>query len=228
MQRLMLFIVTITLGVFVMISPAHAQSAGTATFTLDPDEGVVIQGKEFSIDVILRSGGNTLSSARLGMEFDPSMLEVTKVQYDSLDQSTGSLFCQFPETSGQYVVDNDQGIIVVTGIASGTNECPYFSQAEGIFARIFFEPLDTGTTTISFIVGNQATASAITDNKSPPQPVLTAQPASASYTIIASEPTPTAPLPNTGLLSNGLLAVSVVLALGGIIAVFWQTRKQSN
>lgn len=185
------------MGVFICnigLSPVYAQTV-TATFQLKPASGTHKVNDKFTVQIQLKStASKRVSYARSILTFDPTMLEVS----DSVQH--GSIFCNYPSDSANYIADNTQGLLMITGISSGTSSCAYpeLTATPVTFAQVTFTAKKAGNADVSFIFNGQQgdNVSGIVDTNSPPQFIMTS-PQDASFTITTSTttttPTPTEP-----------------------------------
>ena len=114
------------------ISTAHA--SGAATFSLSPTNTSVSTGDSFSLSVMVDPSGESLDTARVEIEFDESLLEVTAFDLGSL----------FPYVSPSNEIDNTAG-----ELSQGAFKFGDPVESSGTFGTITFRALTSGTATIS-------------------------------------------------------------------------------
>lgn len=196
------------------IAPVAAQTI-TATFVLSPASKSVKVGQTFTVDVNITATSNKrISYGRAILAFDPTLLQMTQsVQH-------GSLFCNFPSDNSNYIADNSQGIIMVTGTATGTGDCPFpeITDNPDLFVRITFKAKKAGTADVQFLFNGQDAAgfSGIKDTNSPPQFIMTT-PQDAQYKITSTAATPTtAPPDDLGVDPRILIAIAFGFVIVGL------------
>ena len=213
MNRLVRIFSAIMLALYVAalaILPVSAQSV-TATFVLSPRTKTVVKDSTFDVTINLKStGSKRVSYARAILVFDPTLLEIPQAV------EAGNLFCNYPTDEGNYVADNTEGQLMITGIATGETNCPFpeLNTTNKLFARVTFKAKATGKADLSFMFnGREADGmSGVMDSNSPPQFIMST-PQDGTYTIVTSLSTPTPKPPsNLGVDPRIVLGVAVVIA----------------
>jgi len=196
----------------------RAQSAN-ATFVLSPASRSVAVGSTFEVQIKLRaSGTKKVSYARAIIAFDPSELEITQ----PIEHS--DLFCNFPTDSANFYANNVEGSIMITGISTGTQSCPYpeLTTSDSSFATIVFRAKKASTADVAFIYNGQQNDnfSGILDVNSPTQFIMTA-PQDGRYTLGSSStptPTPNPTVPDTGIDPiTGVVAVAIFSFIAAVV-----------
>lgn len=179
-------------SLFFAISPIFAQSTQqTAAMTLNPQNPTINPGQTVNVVVSLSSSTPKQASyAKAVLQFDPEILEIT-------DVVAGSIFCTYPTDSASYASDNTQGVIMVTGFSDGTTDCAYpqLTATQATFFTVQFRGRKAGASDLQFRYSgtNDVQNSAIMDNNSPTQFILTT-PTNGEITV-SSGVTPTTPIP---------------------------------
>ncbi len=114
------------------ISTVHA--SGAATFSLSPTNTSVDTGDSFSLSVLIDPSGESLDTARVEIEFDAALLEVTAFDLGSL----------FPYVSPSSEIDNTAGELSQGAFKFGTAVT-----SSGTFGTVTFRALSSGAATIS-------------------------------------------------------------------------------
>lgn len=198
---------------FLSMSPVAA--ATTTTFVLSPATKKVLVNSTFDVDIkITATAAQKINYARAILVFDPTELEITQAV------QAGSMFCSYPTDESNYIADNTQGQLMITGSATGAANCAYpeVTSAGTLFAKVTFKAKKSGTADLSFMFnGNLADdMSGITDTNSPPQFIMTA-PKDGKFTVVTSFATPTPKPPgNLGVDPRIIMGVAV-----GIMFVGW-------
>lgn len=201
----------------------RASYAAGPSLSLYPETGYAALNKDFSVDIMLDTGGEDTTTTRAVFRFDPDKLQVVEAQH-------GDLYCQYPED--EYTVDNEGGWVMLTGFCLD----PYYNSGSspGVFGRITFKPLIEGTVTMNFEFDgdDKEWKSIVKDNGSPPQNMLTNDPSGGTYTVVSSMPSSsgtagtTGKLPGVGIFDNNVVVWGLVLVslAGSVLLVEWGIR----
>jgi hypothetical protein len=201
--------------------PVSAQSV-TATFALSPRTKKVVKNSTFDVSVNVKStAAKEISYARAVLVFDPTMLQIPQAV------EAGSMFCNYPTDEANYIADNTEGQLMITGLSTGEAGCAYpeVTSSGSLFVRVTFKAIKTGTAELSFMFnGREADGmSGITDTNSPPQFIMST-PQDGAYTIVNSlVTTTTAPPGNLGV--DPRIVIGVAIGLAGI-GWFLYPRKE--
>jgi len=192
--------------------PVSAQSV-TAKFVLSPRTKTVVKDATFDVTInITATATKEISYARAVLVFDPTMLEIPQAL------EAGTMFCDYPTDEFNYVADNTQGQVMITGRASGEVTCPYpaVNSTGTLFARITFKAKKTGVVDFSFLSNGQLVdnMSAIADTSSPALFIMS-DPSDGKYTILSSA-TATTPVPPGNLGVDPRIVVALAVAVGGV------------
>lgn len=209
--RLVSLILVTVMSMTYVVLPVAAQSV-TASFVLSPRTRSVPLNGTFDVSITMRATApKQVSYARVVLFFDPTSLEIAD------DLQAGSLFCNYPVDQSNYIADNEQGQIVITGISTGQAGCsfPELTTTEVVFAKVTFKAKKNGSTNVSFMYNGRLEdeMSAITDTNSPPQMIMSA-PQNGTYAIGSSATTPPPPPDNLGVdprILIGVAATTMVL-----------------
>jgi len=170
-------ILTLILVGFVFVSPTKA--ASEPAFSLYPSGGVVTnKNNGFTVDVMIDSGGEALTSARFVITYDPEYVRLKKAEKNN------ALFAQWPDDETS--IDNTNGVVMLTGFSqSGTDTLYTTKTTPEVMARLSFEVIKLGKTTLDweFSGSDDSFKSVMLTDGSPPQNVLKTKPASATFTI---------------------------------------------
>lgn len=133
----------------------------------------------FTVDVIVNSGGQALTSARFVVTFDPKVLQLTKAEKNN------TLFAQWPDDES--TIDNTNGVVMLTGFSqTGTDTLYTTSNSTGdVMARLTFKILKTGDTILDweFSGANEDFKSVLLTSGSPPQNILKTKPKAVTFSI---------------------------------------------
>lgn len=206
------------------ILPVSAQSV-TATFVLSPKTKTVVKNTNFEVTINIKgTGTKKVSYARAVIFFDPTMLEIPQAL------EAGSLFCNYPTDAANYIADNEEGQVLITGIATGESGCPFpdVTTSNSLFARVTFKAKKTGTANLSFAYNGELAddMSGITDSNSPPQFIMTT-PQDGKYTIVTSLSTPT-PEPPDNLGADPRIIIGAAVVIMGIGWYFYPRKSQTQ
>ncbi len=189
----------------IFVSPTLAAEP---SFSIYPAGGIVTNKNEgFTVDVMIDSAGEELTSARFVITFDPTYLKLVKTEKNN------ALFAQWPEDGAS--IDNTNGVVMLTGFSqSGTDELYTTGSSPDIMARLNFQVLKVGKTSLDweFTGSDDTFASVMLIEGSPPQNVLKTKPTSVTFTI-QNEIVNTAIAWNKYLLVGGL----ILILFGGLI-----------
>lgn len=171
--------ITILASFFLCIFFATPVKAADPSFSLYPSGGVITnKSKGFTVDVLVNSGGQKLTSARFVITFDPKFLQVTYAGRNN------ALFAQWPDDEAS--IDNTNGVVMLTGFSqSGTDTLYTTGTSSDIMARITFKVLKEGKTTLDweFSGADEDFKSVLLTEGSPPQNILKTKPSAAKFTI---------------------------------------------
>jgi hypothetical protein len=219
-----LFLLSVNRNLFLDFFPdplgnIYAQEESEPTFKLYPPGGRVLNKDQgFVVDVLIDTAGREIISANFSLLFDPDVLQVKKAERNN------TLFSQFPED--QASIDNNNGVIYLTGFTqSGTDSLYKTEENPDIFARITFQVLEVGETTLDWEYGDNANfGTGIYVDGSPPQNILRSKPDSAIFTIGDEVLNPSNL--NTGFtVDKYIIVTGVVLLLFGGFMVFTKPRS---
>lgn len=186
--RLLSILLLVVYTASLAILPVSAADT-TATFVLSPRTKTVLVNSTFEVTINIKATATKkISYARAVVFFDPTLLEIPQAL------EAGSMFCNYPTDGANYVADNAEGQIVITGTATGAADCefPDVTTSNSLFARITFKAKKTGTANLSFMYNGRLAddMSGITDTNSPPQ-LMMSTPQDGSFKIVSSMSTPT-------------------------------------
>jgi hypothetical protein len=119
---------------FATIVPTFA--AGTATLSLNPANSTVPAGKNFTVSIVLNTGGAQTSGADVMISFDSQKLYLT-------DITAGTTYDQYVGKT----IDNSKGTAAISGLASSTSKL--FS-GTGTFATLNFQAKSGGNAAVTF------------------------------------------------------------------------------
>ncbi len=201
----------ILLGIF-FVSPIKASDPA---FSLYPAGGVVTnKNNGFTVDVMIDSGGEALTSARFVITYDPEYLQLKKAEKNN------ALFAQWPEDETS--IDNTNGVVMLTGFSQSGTDTLYTTENEPeVMARLSFEVLKLGKTTLDweFSGSDDNFKSVMLTDGSPPQNVLETKPSAATFTIEKE-------IVNTAIAWNRYVLIGgLVLILFGAFMMFSQPRR---
>ncbi len=214
-----LFITILTVGLF--FANTAFTHAATATFSISPSKGTVKTGNSFTMDVLIDTQSQPVLLARSVLTFDPTLLKVTKAQYNA------SLFCVYDSTKQS--IDNTNGVIALEGFCqSGTSQLYKTDGNPDVFARITFQTKKAGTAVIDwqFSGSDQAFKSVIMQDGSPAFNILS-KPSKVTYTIGGTNGG--GGVPNTGFfLSWSLITLGIVCILSCVVYVNYMKKNRIN
>lgn len=200
--------------VFTMFLPLSNIFATEPMFSIYPSGGSVGSGN-FTIDILLDSGGESLTSARFTITFDPEYLEITKAERNNV------LFDQWP--ADETTIDNEYGVVMLTGFTqSGVGTLYKTGNAPDILARLTFKTLRKGTTSIDWEYSGEHALfkTSLMKDGSPPTNVLDSKPRLATFSI-GGVINPQTAIP----LDKIILVLGIVLILFGGLMVFAKPRN---
>lgn len=236
MNRVIGKIVFILCGLILTAALGCSQvNAAGPQISLYPNSGYAVLNKDFAVDIMIDTEGESTTETHVVLKFDQSKIQVTKAQQ-------GDLYCQYPDDG--YSVNNTQGTVQLSGFCLD----PYYqtsSQAE-IFGRITFEPLVEGEVKIDFEFDGTEDEwkTYVKNNGSPPQNILTDFPEGGTYTVVSQVPSGTSSssssgskLPGVGIFDNKLMIFGYALVGSGLLVLvgsyifkkvrnFWSSRDE--
>jgi len=115
------------------------------TFSFYPDGGIVESKEEgFIVDVLVDSGVEQVSKARMTITFDPEVVRLRKAMRNEI------LFEEWPKDES--TTDNAEGVIMLTGYTSSTGTLGSYSTSTqpDVFARLEFDIVDSSAEDITF------------------------------------------------------------------------------
>jgi hypothetical protein len=181
----------------VVLTPGTVQFKPTepTSVRLAPDAIALTPGQEFSIDVWLNSAYTT-RGAQLGLEWDPKLVEVTKVDEGEFFRSWAVGHSETTVVVPGVKIDNDRGQLIPVGISLMGGVATDGPQSNGVLATIHgrAKPGASGTTRLRLDgVEVVAVLPSVID---PAHGDLQSLPAVAvADTMISVGPSPTAPSP---------------------------------
>lgn len=200
-----LFLLFILLG----ISPVLAYGV-SPNFYLYPSNGTIADSsKGFTVDVLLESAGESITSARFAIRFDPTQIQVTKASKNN------SLFDQWPEDES--TIDNGRGMVMLTGFTqSGGSKSLYITDGDpDVMARLEFEVITEEKEDIVLTFEHSGIEelfkSSIMTEGSPPQNVLLSRPSEGIYTLSGFKSPSTAIDPSHIGIVVGLVLIGIGL-----------------
>jgi hypothetical protein len=192
--------------------------AVSASFDVLPEKNPVAVGETTNVNVFLNTSGNAATLARIVLTYDPDVVQVTDAKY-------ATLFCTYPDDEASFFVDNEEGIVKVTGFCE---DDPVQNNTYELFAKITFKGRAAGKTDIkaAFSTAGGVNESAVYDDKSPPQNVLTVEPSKIVFGVGVPS---NAPIPGTAIDRSWLFILSIAIFVIGIGAfVFLQTQNKAK
>lgn len=146
--------------------------AAEPSFSFYPAGGVVQdEEKGFTVDVIINTGGEKIVSAKFVALFDPTVLRLTKAERNR------TFFVNWPDDES--TLDNDNGVIMLSGFTQSGNGELYSSSPEGdVIARLTFSVLRSKTTYLDweYETNNGIFETKMEKDGSPPQNILKNKP----------------------------------------------------
>ncbi|WKZ30980.1 MAG: hypothetical protein QY318_03995 [Candidatus Dojkabacteria bacterium] len=211
-----LILILFASAVNLLAFPAPTQASGSATFSITPSNGYVVEGQQFSIDVLIDTAGTEVVQARAVITFDPTRVRLTNAGRNN------SLFAQYP-TDGQ-TTDNTNGVVMVTGFSqAGVDDLYATDGAPDVFVRLTFEALREGSVTFDWEYNgsDQPFKSVIMSHGSPPQNILNSKPAAVTFTIQDSGVVPEEPeVPDTAVRDYLPLYIGGLTLVGAMLIFF--------
>lgn len=210
-KRLIIFVFSALLLLSAFSHKANAQEE--AEFRLHPSSGWIKHGEPFNIDVLIDTKGQEVSLARVVLNFNPDLIQITQAQRNE------DIFCDWPG-EGQ-LIDNETGMVMATGFCND----PFYStgEEEDVFVRLTLETLQEDELTINWEYSgrDEPRKSVIMIDGSPPQNILfsssdEAAPVSGEYIISETDPgvDTDATTPDTGLFSEFGFRTTLILGSG--------------
>lgn len=181
-----------------------------STLSLSPASALQNVGDTFNVDIILDTGGDSVSGATAILNYDTARLQVQDGDSaaSGVQIKQGSIFNQSPLTN---TVDTSVGKIRYDSGSLGTSYT-----GRGVMATIQFKAVAAGTAPVTFVFDSQSSIdTSIVAAASGPTNILT-QVQDGNYTIGTGSATPAQPrpqLPPTGVVENTLAVLGGGLAL---------------
>lgn len=231
------------LSLLVVLGVGVVQAAGTATIVLNPVSNTVPMNTSFEVMVELNAGTEQVSSADLVLAFDPTKLEVVKVSElvdgiklfpvntVSIDNATGRVTVNSSMSEvTEYFTGRDNWLVL--SLASKATP----GQAQLNFACVDGDETDTNVmqkgTEIDIVNCDGLVSGVYTVSASAPTFTPTPMPTPTTAVGlggVGDEPevtaTPTAAVPESGVVENtvGILVIGLGLLL--LAGVGWQMNK---
>lgn len=183
--------------------------AADATMYLSPATGSHDSDEEFTVDIMIDTGGVDVQTARASLSYDPEVVQVTAVSHSNI-------FCQFPDSG--YEVDNTNGQMILTGFCQDEH---YSTVGDAdIFGRVTFKGMSGGSAEVSFNFDgtDDDEMTCIKTPGSPPQTLDMTTPTGGTYTISGTA-VKDDDLPETGLWDNASVTFGVSLVLLSIFVL---------
>lgn len=181
------------------------------SLSITPSSGYVAKGDEFTIDIVIDSGGEEIMKAKSVITFDPTKARIIKAQRNN------ALFAQFPQN--EQTTDNTNGVIMLTGFTqSGSSNLYKTTTTPDVFGRITFQALNDGNLKFDWEFSGEDAPfkSVMMKDGSPPQNILVSRPRAISFTIqdigTSVQQPKTALFDNTGVFS-GLIGIAGGISL---------------
>lgn len=224
MLKVKRYIYTVLFTLIFLTLPASKSLASEPSFSFYPDGGVVTNKDEgFTVDVLIDSAGEEVTSARFTVLFDPAVLELEKAERNN------SLFELFPEDESS--LDNENGVVMLTGFTQSGSSALYSTNGDpDVLARLTFNVLKEGDTLLEwkFTGGTDLFDTYILKEGSPPQSILLTKPNSAKFSI-GEILVQSGDLANTGMsLDKYIIVTGVVLVLFGALLVFSNPKSRGR
>jgi hypothetical protein len=208
-------LLTLILVGFLFVSPSIAAEP---TFSLYPAGGVVTnKANGFTVDVMIDSAGEELTSARFVITYDTEYIKLKKAEKNN------ALFAQWPDDETS--IDNTNGVVMLTGFSQSGTDTLYTTEDEPeVMARLSFEVIQLGETTLEweFSGSDDSFKSVMLTDGSPPQNVLKTKPSSATFTIEEE-------IVNTAIPWNRYVLIGgMVFILFGALMMFSRPKSLSK
>mgnify|MGYP001043211719 CR=1 FL=1 len=158
---------------------SSAIMASSPSFSPYPVSGIIKNRESgFTVDILIDSGEYELNKARMVLNFDPRLIQLTKASRNN------SLFAQWP--ADESTLDNTNGVVMLTGFTqSGSGDMYKTSGDPDVFARLEFEVITEEDTQIvlewEFTGGDDLFQTVLLTDGSPPYNVLTTRPQNAEF-----------------------------------------------
>jgi len=170
------------IAVFIFTFIPSKVYAAIPSFSFYPESGVISAPEQgFTVDILIDSGGEELTSARMVFTFDPRLVQMTKASRNN------TLFDQWPEDES--TLDNENGVVMLTGFTqSGADELYKTTGDPDVLARIEFEIVpDDARTNVrlewEFDGTDDLFKTTMLKEGSPPQIILNNRPDEAIYVL---------------------------------------------
>ncbi|MCA9377216.1 hypothetical protein H6763_00400 [Candidatus Nomurabacteria bacterium] len=209
-RQILFYIIAVA---FMLAFPKSSFAA--PTFKFNPTGGYVMEGDEFTLDILIDSDGEELIKAKSVITFDPTLVEIIKAERNN------ALFDQFP--ADEQSTDNTNGVLMLSGFTqSGAGDLYKTGANPDVFARITFKTLWDGVVTFDWeYTGTDAPfKSVMISDGSPPQNILTSKPVSATFTIqdsTGNSGTGNYVTPITGIFESDMFLPGFLVLLGGLM-----------
>ena len=191
-----------------LISVTKTYAVGP-TFSFYPQGGIVANKEEgFTVDVLIDSGTEDISKARMTITFDPEIVQLTKAMRNE------TLFEEWPEDES--TTDNENGIIMLTGVTHLGSTFGYYNSSDepDVFARLEFNIINPEAEDIVFdfeFNGSDELFQTVIINET--SNVLLSKPESATFSLSEKS------IPETALNLNliGPILGLLLILIGGFV-----------
>ncbi len=198
--------------------------AASPSFSFYPSNGTVADSsKGFTVDILLDSAGESITSSRFAIKFDPNQVQVVKASKNN------SLFDVWPEDES--TIDNQRGMLMLTGFTqSGGSKSLYVTGSEpDVMARVEFEVVtdEKEDIVLSFEYSgtDQLFKSSIMKEGSPPQNILLSQPEDAIFSLSGFKSPSTAIEPSHIGIVAGLIFIAVGIFVTNVKTPFFNKKR---
>ena len=201
-SSLAIFFAVIALSL--LSTPASAE----VQFDIVPTKNPVAEGEETEINVFINTDGDSVTLARIVLDYDPDVIQVSKVEH-------ASSFCTYPDTDEDFYVNNKDGQVKLTGFCDTT---PFTSSEFKLFGKFTVKGRSAGTTNIeaAFSQAGGINETAAYDDKSPPQNLLSSEPSTIQFGVGTSVTPQSGTIPSTAISREGVFAISVGIVILGV------------
>lgn len=187
--------------------------AADASFSFYPSSGIIEDVNEgFTTDVLIDSGDNEITKARVVIKFDPKVIQLKKAYRNE------SLFQEWEDS--EISTDNEEGIIVLSASTTDTEVKPYYTTQgdPDVFARLQFDIITSDSSEsiqldFQYSGEDEELMSIMLKSGSPSENVLTSKPTSATFSMEGAD------VPDTAIDTNtiGIIIGVILILVGGFV-----------
>ncbi len=214
----------ILLTLLILSLSSVSSYASEPGFSFYPTNGTIQDSsKGFTVDILLDSGLEKITSARFAVTFDPNQIQITKASRNN------TLFDQWPDDES--TIDNKRGMVMLTGFTQSGGTVSLY-QTDGqpdVMARLEFEVVtkkkENITLNFEYSGSDEMFKSVIMKDGSPPQNVLASKPESATFSLSGYVSPSTAIEPSHVGIIVGIVLIAIGLFITNVKTSVFTKKK---